>query len=179
MLIIQILFILLAMIFIGIISIHLNHILFHKKAPFFPSKKEIPQEVLGNIECSNGDKIYELGCGTGTFLKILRNKYPHKKLTLTGVENFTLPLILLKLQNKLTKYNINIRNEDVFQTNLSEADIIYCFLNVEAMKKLRPRIFSECRPGTQIISYQFRLPQATPEKVITSSAKDYVFIYKI
>ena len=49
------------------------------------------------------------------------------------------------------------------------------------MRGLKDKFLRECKKGTQIISYQFTLPEIKPEKVIDleNNEKDKVYFYTI
>ena len=174
---ITIIFILLAV--IVMVSGHLSQILIKNSTPFFSSGKKIIKKAIENIEIEPEMTIYELGCGKAEFLKQIKREHPRKNLKLVGVENFIFPLLLLKIQNKIKGYNIEIKNKDLFQSDFSDADIIYCFLNVHAMKELKPKLFFQCRPGTKVVSYQFSIPGVEPNKVIKYPSRHRIFIYQI
>ena len=175
----ELLFIFLGAVLITIMGVHLINITYHKSAPLFPSKRSVVHTALENIEYRNNQTIMELGCGTAPFLRSIHKKHPDKTFKLVGVESFSLPLIWLKLQNQFTKNKIDVRGKDIYQIHLGEADIIYCFLNVEAMKDLKPKILSECKNGTQIISYQFSLPDIPPQKTIQLTSRDKILVYQM
>ena len=176
---VQLTILFLLLVIVGVVANHLRQILINNSAPFFASNKKIINRVIDEIEMQPGMTIYELGCGKAKFLKKLRKKYPEQNLKLVGIENFIFPLTLLKIQNRIFQYNIQIRDEDIFQTDISEADVIYCFLNVEAMKKLKPKLLFQTKSGTKIISYQFSIPDTEPEKVIQHSPRNKIFIYQV
>ncbi len=179
MLSIQLLLFLLFLIFVAVTAKHLKFILFKDTAPFFFSKKGVIKKSLENIEVVPEMKVYELGCGTAGFLKTVKKKHPDKGLRLVGVENFVLALFLLKIQNKVFGHRIKIINQDIFSMDISDADLVYCFLNVPAMKEVKQKLLPSCSPGTTIISYQFSLPGIKPKEVINYSKRDKIFIYKI
>lgn len=176
---VQLTILFLLLVIVGVVANHLKQILINDSAPFFTSNKKIIDRVVEEIEVQPGMTIYELGCGKAKLLKKIRGRHPDKELKLVGVENFILPLTLLKIQNRIFQYNIQIRDEDIFQTDISEADVIYCFLNVEAMKKLKHKLLFQAKSGTKIISYQFSIPDTEPEEVIKIPPRGKIFIYKI
>lgn len=163
---------------IGVAANHLSRITLKNSAPFLASGKGVVRKAIENIDVEREMKVYELGCGKADFLKELRKKYPDRELRLTGVEDFIFPLILLNIQNKIFGYNIEIKGEDIFQTDISDADMIYCFLNPKTMEKMKNKFLFECDPGTRIVSYQFSIPGIEPEKIIRYSPTSRILIYQ-
>ena len=50
---------------------------------------------------------------------------------------------------------VTFRRQDLFQTPLQEADILTLYLTAEVNLRLRPRILSQMRPGTRVVSNEF------------------------
>jgi SAM-dependent methyltransferase len=50
---------------------------------------------------------------------------------------------------------VSFRRQDLFQTPLQEADILTLYLTPEVNLRLRPRILSQMRPGTRVVSHDF------------------------
>ena len=110
------------------------------------------------------------------FLKEAEKKFPDSELY--GIEYSFLPYLLSKIQLSLAKSKIKIKKENIFKTDLHEADIIYCYLNIKTMAELEKKFTTECKPGTQIISNVFQLPNQTAEKVLEDNGNK-VYFYKI
>ena len=72
-----------------------------------------------------------------------------------------------------------IQKKNLFKVNLADADVIYCYLNIEMMKKLENKFKKECKNETKIISYAFALPSLQPEKVIKMESGKKIYFYKI
>jgi len=163
-----------------ILSIHFFYVLFAGYAPIISTGDKTVKKILEEMSPKKGCSVYELGCGNAGFLRAAENKFPHIK-KLVGVEYFFLPYLIGKIQTGLRKSKIKIIKKDCLRINLGEADIIYCFLNKPMMEKLREKFKKECRPGAQIISYKFRLPDMRPEKIIRSenNGKDKIYFYTL
>lgn len=52
---------------------------------------------------------------------------------------------------------VSFRQQDLFQTPLQEADILTLYLTQEVNLRLRPRILSQMRPGTRVVSHDFTM----------------------
>jgi len=152
-------------------------IIFKGFAPFISSGEEVLHKVISEINAQE-KTVFELGCGRAGFLRSLRKKYP--KARLIGVELLSFPYLVAQIQNSLSKSGIEIRKEDIFKTDISKADIIYCYLNVDTMRKLEPKFKTECKKGAQIVSFQFKLPSVKPERTIElDEGKNKVYFYTI
>ena len=154
------------------------NIIFRGYAPFISTRPRVLRKIFNEINLNKDfcGQVYELGCGRAGFLKTFGRHYP--KAELVGVEYSLWPWLITKIQQSLQKdARIKIIKKNFYKVNLTEADIIYCFLNVDTMKKLKDKFRQECRTGTIIISYAFSLPDIKPDKVIKLENKSKIFFY--
>lgn len=171
-------FILVVLILILIIFIiQFFNIAFRSFAPFIPSNRKAKQEAIRKLEMKEDGVLYELGCGDAGLLRIARKKFPKAKLI--GIEYFSLPFLIAKIQDALTKSKLILLKKNFFNVNLSDANAIYCFLNIQQMIKLKPKLEKECKPGTILISYHFTLPDKQYEKVVEIENKNKIYFYKL
>ena len=52
---------------------------------------------------------------------------------------------------------VSFRRQDLFQTPLQEADVLTLYLTAEVNLRLRPRILSQMRPGTRVVSHEYNM----------------------
>jgi hypothetical protein len=170
-----IIFLVLLIYFVFFVSQFYN-IFFKGYAPFISTDTETIKTILAASSIRAPFVIYELGCGRARFLRIAEKSFPGVKLI--GVENLASLYFANKIRLKLGFSKIKLLKKDFLEINLQAADLIYCYLNNETMKKLGDKFKKECREGTQIISRSFKIPQLIPEKTITIKNKK-VYFYKI
>lgn len=157
-------------------AVQFYRILFQGFAPFISSGFRVILAVLKELDLHGREVVYELGSGSAGFLRGIEQKFKNTKLI--GVEHSWWPYILSKIQIILSNSKIKIVREDIFKVDLKEADLIYCFLNIKTMAKLKDKFERECRPGTLIVSYCFKLPQHEPEKVIKENGNN-IYFYRL
>lgn len=121
-------------------------------------------EVLNPRGDFAGKKVYELGCGRAFFLREFERMYPKAKLI--GVEHDYLVYFISLVQLMFQRSRIKIVRKDLFRVNLSEADVIYCYLNKPMMEELEAKVKFECQMRTQVICHQFPFPNLRADKVI-------------
>jgi hypothetical protein len=56
--------------------------------------------------------------------------------------------------------------QDLFQTDLSDATVVTLYLLPDINIKLRPKLLQELRPGTRIISHDFDMGEWQPDNVV-------------
>jgi len=144
------------------------NVTFKNYPPLIRTGREAIREIIRAIPDVNalnraGAVVYELGCGRAPFLRLMGPAYPKAKLI--GVENLAILCLLNRLLFKLQGKRIKILRQDLLTLDLSSADLIYCYLNNTTMTRLSEKFKRECRPGTQIISRRFLLPDWMPVAV--------------
>jgi len=77
---------------------------------------------------------------------------------------------------------IKIRRENFWEADLSGADVVFCYLYPDVMKKLAAKLAAGLKPGTIVVSSNFSLPGFVPSKVLRlegSWHNDPVYIYHL
>ena len=123
-------------------------------------KKVLPHNPVGII--------YELGCGWGAIACFLAYQYPEKQVI--AVENSPIPWVFSKLRGKLLGLkNLQVRFDDLYNVQLTNAGLVYCYLHTKAMTKLKAKFTKEITKHCIIISHTFSIPGWPPEKIYTLS----------
>lgn len=115
---------------------------------------------------NNSLKIFvDMGSGDGEAL-YQASHFPYDKIT--GLElNYTLYLVS-QLRRLLTwphqyRQRTQILLQDMFDYNLATADTIMIFGINPLMPRISQKIADECKPGTYVLAYRFKMPlQNTP-----------------
>jgi hypothetical protein len=88
--------------------------------------------------------------------------------------------VLSKLKVKFRTANVSIHFKNFWNADLSNADIVFCYLFPDVMGRLKEKLSRELRPGAKVISSNFEIPGWRPEEIITVSHpvhNDPIFIY--
>ncbi|MDH3324110.1 MAG: class I SAM-dependent methyltransferase [Candidatus Peregrinibacteria bacterium] len=143
--------------------------------PLVSSGKRIAKKMIELAELSENQNIYDLGCGTGIILFETEKKFPKNKFT--GYEIVRPAIWYSQLKAKLTKSKIQFKCEDFFQADISDADIIFCYLWPSIMDKFHTKKWSELKPGTKIISHGFPISGLDPKQKYQSGRLS-IFVYE-
>lgn len=143
-------------------------------------KKEMFNLLAEQLKNSSGLTVTDLGSGWGTFLLPLAKKFPQHQFI--GIEkNFT-PAFISKIRAKKYK-NIKIYQEDIFKSNLSQTDIIFCFLMQPLMERLTQYLLANIQKETKIYALRFPLSHIKPQQTILpqqgNPKYDTCYIYTI
>ncbi len=125
--------------------------------PWVPSSMQMVNRMMEMAEVGPGDVVYDLGCGDGRMLLIAAMRYQARAV---GIEIDPLRylwcqlLITVLLQRK----RVRIIFGNLFNKDLSEADVVMCYLMPDALTKLEKKLKHELRPGTRVVSNRFTFP---------------------
>lgn len=125
--------------------------------PWVPSSMQVVHRMLEMAEVGSGDIVYDLGCGDGRILLAAARRYHARAV---GIEID--PLRYLWCQFLITilgqRKQIQIIFGNLFTKNLSEADVVICYLMPDALTKLEKKFKTELRSGTRVVSNRFTFP---------------------
>lgn len=140
-------------------------------APFVPTKREKVIKLLKNLKLKKGQKFYELGSGDG------RVVIETAKLGLEaiGIEQSWIRIIWSKIVARSQKLpNAKFKHGNIFNEDLSKADIVYIYLLPKGVEKLFPKLKKELKKDTLVITQTFHFKNWQPIKKINISGKDFI-----
>jgi predicted RNA methylase len=145
-----------------------------KGAPWIPSRMKKVREILSLAEIKPGEVVYDLGCGDGRILVSAVRKF---QANAVGIEinlilflwcQFLISVLGLRKRIKLIYGNF-------FKEDLSNADIVICYLLQETNDKLEEKLINELKPSTRILSNSFSFHNL---KVIKEDSEKKIYIYR-
>ena len=134
--------------------------------------------VLDALSMKSGQLLFDIGCGDGRVLRMASRRFG---IQAVGYEVNWLAYIKARLLC-MGDRNIHIRRKNFWKENLSAADVVFCYLYPDVMKRLAKKLESDLRPGTVVVSCNFALPGFTPSKVFCpegSLHNDPLYLYKM
>ncbi len=151
--------------------------LFFSRVPYVPSGRASLRNLFQKFPFRKGELVYDLGCGDGRFLIQVEKKFGLRGI---GYEVAPLPYLIAVLYRFFSRSNAQIRFGNFFRADISDADIIFCYLFPEIVEKVYQKMIRECRPGTRLISNTFSLPNIKPIEIYYDAQKrPQIYIYQI
>jgi SAM-dependent methyltransferase len=131
--------------------------------PFVPTPPEVVQRMLVLGDVRRGDVVYDLGCGDGRIV-ITAARIPGVR----GVCVESDPRLIAEGRRRAAALGVADRvrfiEGDLFQVPLQEATVVTLYLLQSVNLRLRPRLLSELRPGTRIVSHTFDMGDWAPQE---------------
>jgi len=149
-------------------------------APFVPSTNPAARSMVHLAHIKPGMKVYDLGSGNGKLLFLAAKE----GATAVGLE--INPLLVLwtwikKMLSQRPKTGFNpaegvtVRWKNFWNTNLSDADVVFVYLFPWWMERLAKKLKKELKPGTLVISNSFIFPGW---KLLRQDRKHHIYAFR-
>ena len=131
---------------------------------FVPTPENVVQETLKLAGVHRGDILYDLGCGDGRTV-IAAAKLP-------GVRAVGVDINPERIEESLENARqagvtrATFRNEDLFETDIRKATVVFLYLLPSLNLKLRPKLWHDLKPGTRVVSHSFDMGDWKPVKEV-------------
>ena len=126
-----------------------------KGSPYVPTDKKELDEIFPSRLLKKKDHFLELGCGDGRVVFYTAKKY---HCWSRGVDINPLLIFYDRLIAKFLKVRkVKFRIKNIFDVDISQANVIYLFLMPKLLKKLAIKLKKETREGCLIISHGFAI----------------------
>jgi tRNA A58 N-methylase Trm61 len=111
-----------------------------------------------------GDVLYDLGSGDGRAVIMAAQDFG---ATSVGIElrDALAKKALISINEAGLNEKAQIIQKDIFNVNLSSANVVFLYLTTSANERIRPKLESELRPGTRVVSHDYEVLGWKPERV--------------
>jgi tRNA G37 N-methylase Trm5 len=132
---------------------------------YVPTRQNVVDAMLKVANVKAGDVVYDLGCGDG------RITVTAAKLGARGVCIDIDPQRVKEANENVARAGVGDRvkvlNQDLFTTDISDANVVALYLLPTLNLKLRPTLW-KLKPGTRIVSHDFDMgPDWKPEQTLS------------
>jgi tRNA G37 N-methylase Trm5 len=137
---------------------------------YVPTPIEIVDKMLEMADVRKGEVVYDLGCGDGRIPVRAASKY--------GVKSFGWDINPVRVKESLENVKsakvenlVTIQLGDIFQLDLSKADVITLYLLPQLNVKLIPQL-EKLKPGCRIVSHDFDMARVRPKQIVRMDASN-------
>jgi len=133
-----------------------------KIVPFVPTPQEVVDKMIELAGVKKGDVVYDLGSGDGRIVISAAKKGAR-------AVGFEIDGDLVKeSRENIRKAGVQnaaeIRQQDILTVDLSAASVITMYLLPDVNMMLRPKLLSQLKPGSRVVSHAFDMGDWKPEK---------------
>lgn len=131
--------------------------------PYVPTPNEVVVEMLKMAGVTKDDLVYDLGSGDGRLVIMAAQQFGARAV---GVE---IDQKLVDQSNQNAKAagvsdRVKFVRQDLFETDFKDATVMTLYLLTQVNLKLRPKLLSELKPGTRVVSHQFKMGAWKPDR---------------
>ncbi|MFA6254138.1 MAG: methyltransferase domain-containing protein [Candidatus Paceibacterota bacterium] len=138
-------------------------LIFTRGVPFVSTPSKRVAIILAAAKIKPGQIFLDLGCGKGEFLIEASRDYG---ATAIGYEVSLWPYLWAKARIMISRSTATIKFASFLKADLSQADVIYCYLLRGMMAKLEKKFVAELKPGSRVFTYAFPLPNRQPNEIV-------------
>ena len=129
---------------------------------YVPTPFAVVDAMLDLAQVKRGDVLYDLGSGDGRIPVTAAARFGIRAV---GVDINPTRIAEARVNAKEAKLTdrVTFRNEDLFETDISDATVVTLYLLPALNDKLRPRLLRMLKPGTRVVSHAFPMTDWPPE----------------
>jgi SAM-dependent methyltransferase len=139
--------------------------------PYVPTPQAVVERMLDLAKVKAGEMVVDLGSGDGRIMITAAKEYGARGF---GVEID--PYLVQTSNEQAVRAGVADRvkflKQDLFKTDFHEADVLTLYLLPDVNAALRPKILSEMKPGTRVVSHDYGMGTWLPDAQETISAPD-------
>ena len=125
-------------------------------APFVATPTPVVRRMLVLADLKSGETLYDLGSGDG-------------RTVIMATQDFGATSVGVELRDDLAKKALDsikklelsgktkIVQRDIFDVDLSPANVVFLYLTTSANEKIRPKLEAELKPGTRVVSHDYEI----------------------
>lgn len=129
---------------------------------FVPTPQPVVDAMLAMAKVKAGDILYDLGSGDGRIPVTAAKKFGIRAVGI-DIDPERIAEANANAQQAGVTDRVTFRNEDLFQTDFGEATVVTLYLLPSLNEKLMPKLLSELKPGTRIVSHAFKMGKWEPQ----------------
>jgi SAM-dependent methyltransferase len=139
---------------------------------YVPTPHQVVAEMLRVTGVTKDDVVYDLGCGDGRLVITAAKEHGAR-----GVGIDIDPQRIKESRENARQSGVSKRvkflQQDLFETDFREATVVTLYLLPKLNLQLRPKLLSDLKPGTRVVSHDFDMDDWQPDKMLRVPGPSY------
>ena len=133
-------------------------------APFVPSPTVVVEYMLKLAGLKAGEVLFDMGSGDGRTVIMAAKTFGARGVGIELRED-----LAKKALGNIHEYGLDDRvtivNDDMFNVNLTSADVVYLYLTTSANEKIKPKLERDLKKGVRVVTHDYEIVGWRPEKI--------------
>ena len=146
------------------------------EVPYVPTHERVVAEMLKVAKVKKNDVLYDLGSGDGRIVITAAKRFGTR-----GVGVDIDPVRVKEARENAVKAGVTDKvkflQQDLFETDIREATVVTLYLLPEVNLRLRPKLLSDLKPGTRVVSHNYDMGDWMPLKTLSIRVPEEHTIY--
>jgi SAM-dependent methyltransferase len=152
-------------------------------APYVATPMEVVSKMLEMAEVDSDDTVYDIGCGDGRIVVMAAEKYGAHGVGI-DIDPQRIEEAKENAASAGVEHLVRFYLGDATKMNFSEATVVALYLLPESNEILRPMFEKQLKPGTVLVTHNYRIPGWKEKEVDAFYMKDEfgkdhsIFLYR-
>ena len=125
-------------------------------APFVATPLPVVRHMLTLAELKPGETFYDLGAGDGRTVVMAAQEFGARAVGIELREDLA-KKALATIHELVIQDRVTIVQDDMFNIQLSPANVIFLYLTTSANDKVKPKLEKELKLGARIVSHDYEV----------------------
>jgi SAM-dependent methyltransferase len=135
----------------------------HPDVIYVPTNPEVVDAMLKMANVTKDDVVYDLGCGDGRIVVAAARAYGAKAIGI-DIDPQRIAEANANAKTAGVEGRVKFILGDLFEQDFKQATVVTLYLLNTLNLKLRPKLWSELKPGTRVVSHAFDMGDWQPEQ---------------
>ena len=133
-------------------------------APYVPSPPQVIRQMLILAQLKPREVFFDLGAGDGRAVIMAAKDFGARAVGVELREDLVKKALSTVYESGLQD-RVTIVNGDMFNVDLTSADVIFLYLTTSANEKVKPKLETELKSGVRVVSHDYEIVGWKPVKV--------------
>jgi SAM-dependent methyltransferase len=130
---------------------------------YVPTPHHVVDEMLRIADVTKDDVVYDLGGGDGRVVIAAAKNYGARGVGV-DIDPQRIEESRANARRDGVAERVTFLQQDLFATDIREATVVSLYLLAKLNLQLRPKLLSDLRPGTRVVSHAFGMEDWHPDK---------------
>jgi hypothetical protein len=141
------------------------------EVPFVPTPPKVVDAMLDVAKVGPNDFLIDLGSGDGRIVIAAAKRFGTRGFGV-DIDGVLVSDSRREAQRQGVADKVAFHAQDLFITDIGKASVLTMYLYPQVIMRLRPKLFTDLRPGTRVVSHDFDMDKWQPDAKITVPVPD-------